>query len=383
MSTRSPSGGNSSDAGGAAQKAPEQPGSSKVLRGRYEILDSIAETERSFVFRGKLLPEGDDLAIKILKERYAQDPQFLERYAAELRATAALPAHASLLRYHEIDTIARRFCVVSEYFPAPPLEGAVSATVVMPYPAVLSAMQQLTSLLALGFKEGMLQRAIRLEDVLFRPDDRRLKLQRFGASRAGASGASAASRKPMGPGSDLLFLGVTLFLLLTGRRHQLGRDEVAEVTADQLVEELKLRYPELSGPEIAGLSKLYVASTTREMAKRLDSYEGFESALTELEKTSLAIQDERRRAERDRVREEERDSYGSAFDTVALLTGHGRSGSEEDRGALRELSRPLEGNKPTADELDAEPGGPFSIANVAIVVCALALLAFVYWLFYR
>ncbi|MBI4870962.1 MAG: hypothetical protein HY814_05290 [Candidatus Riflebacteria bacterium] len=382
MSTASPSDGNSSEPRPASSGGRDGSPASKILKGKYEILDSIAETERCFVFKGRLLADGTDLAVKILKERFAQDPVFLDRYSAELRTTAALPAHSALLRYHEIDTMSRRFCVVSEFFSAPSLETLASGTSSMPYPSMLAVLHQLAALLELGYKEGLPSRVIRLEDALFRQSDRQLKLQRFGTPRGASVISRAAAGKPTGPAPDLLFLGVTMFGLASGRRQMPSKDEPAEAVADGLTETLKLRYPELTGNEVAGFVRLFVGTTTRTLGQRIEDYSGFEQGLGELERLSETLQAERRRAQEQRTLEAERDTFGSAYDTVALLSGQRSVGEAGDQAALNELARPLAAAQSQPD-LEEEPGGWFSAANLAIAGVASLLLVMIYWLFYR
>lgn len=352
----------------------------KILKGKYEILESTSETERSFLFRGRMLPDGQEIAVKILKERFARDPEFLEKYRAELKATANLPEHTSLLRYHEIDTLSRRFCVVMEYFPEPSLEFLAGQKVAVDYPLLLAVLRQLAGLLEFGYREGMLQRIIRLEDVLVRASDRAVKLTRFGTPRA-APKPGGTSPRPTSQGPDLLFLGVTLFRLVTGQRYPHGQAEMADVLADQLAEAAKIRYPEITGDEVSLLSRLFTGLTCRDFARRIESYEAAIGALDELEKRNLAVQAERRKRDQENAREEERTSFGSAYDTVQLLTG--RASRPADDAALRELARASEGSASPREDLDAEPGGHFSLANLAIGATALALVSFVLWLFYR
>ncbi|MBI3891697.1 MAG: hypothetical protein HY303_09235, partial [Candidatus Wallbacteria bacterium] len=368
-------------AGAPAPASKDAAPGQKLLKGKYEILESIAETERCFVFRGRLLPEGGDIAIKILKERFARDPAFLERYQAELRTTAALPPHPSLLRYHDIDVVAKqRFCIVMEYFPEPALEFLAIQKAAIPYPLLLSVMRQLDGLLEFGHREGLMQRIVRLEDVLVRASDRAVRLTRFGSPRAAGTRPGGTNQKPTSTGPDLLFLGVTLFRLVTGLRYPHGQQEVPEVLAEQLSEAAKVRYSEITGDEVSLLSKLFIGLTSRDFSRRIESYDGVAAALDELEKKNLAVQEERRRLDVAKAREEDRASHGSAYDAVQLLTGRGaRPG---DDAALRELSRAASsGEGAPREDLDAEPGGHFSLANLAIGATALALVAFVFWLF--
>ncbi len=386
MSTTSPTAASSTDSRSATSHTQDGAGaaaatpSSRILKGKYEIQENVGESERCFLFRGKLLPEGDPIAVKILRDRYARDRDFVERYSGELRTTSNLPRHPAILRYHEIDTLSKRFCIISEFFEGDCLESVISEGT-LPYPTLVSVLRQLNGLLEMGLQEGLMNRVIRLEDVLLEKQGRRIKLQRFSSPRRPSVPSSRPATSGKSNGPDILFLGVCLFRMLSAGEYPFqGRDDVAEIVVEKLKENAKIRYPELTGPEIDALGRLFVGATTRELGQRMEEFSDVVRALDELDRLNQTVQEELRIAEKARVIEEERTEHGSAFDTVALLQGRSRRREGPDGEAMRQLSRPLESEEGLFDP-NEEPGGMFAVTNLAIGGCTVLLIALVYWLF--
>jgi len=57
------------------------PTAGTIIAGRYEILELIAEGGMSTVYRARRHPDGGIVALKILRDQYAADREFLERFA--------------------------------------------------------------------------------------------------------------------------------------------------------------------------------------------------------------------------------------------------------------------------------------------------------------
>src|SRR5438067_4387664 len=71
-----------------AVSRPPQPGD--LIADRYELKELVGTGGMSSVFRAHDLQLEREVAIKILHEHYAQDPEYLERFRREARAVARL-----------------------------------------------------------------------------------------------------------------------------------------------------------------------------------------------------------------------------------------------------------------------------------------------------
>ena len=71
-----------------------------VIADRYEILGRIAEGGMSTVYRARRRSDGTIVALKILRDQYVADREFLERFAREARAAETL-THPNVVRVFE------------------------------------------------------------------------------------------------------------------------------------------------------------------------------------------------------------------------------------------------------------------------------------------
>ena len=69
-------------------RLPPQPGD--LIADRYELEELVGTGGMSTVFRAHDTQLDRRVAIKILHERYAEDPEYLERFSREARAVAQL-----------------------------------------------------------------------------------------------------------------------------------------------------------------------------------------------------------------------------------------------------------------------------------------------------
>ena len=75
--------------------------------GPYEILAPIGAGGMGEVYRARDAKLGRDVAIKVLPERFAADPDSLARFEREAKAVAAL-SHPNILAIHDFGTARRR-----------------------------------------------------------------------------------------------------------------------------------------------------------------------------------------------------------------------------------------------------------------------------------
>lgn len=72
----------------------------KLIAGRYEILEQIGKGGMARVYRAMDLNLGREVAVKVLLESFAKDPEFIERFRREAKASAALD-HPNIVRIYD------------------------------------------------------------------------------------------------------------------------------------------------------------------------------------------------------------------------------------------------------------------------------------------
>lgn len=201
-----------------------------VLDGRYRVEARIASGGMSTVYRGTDLRLDRPVALKVMDSRYADDPQFLARFAREARAVARLKDPGLVAIYDQGDDPAQPYLVM-ELVEGGTLRELLAERGPMPPHAMAAVLRPVLSGLGAAHRAGLVHRDIKPENVLI-SDDGEVKLVDFGLVRAvaeaGITSASmilgtAAYLSPeqvtgveTGPRSDVYSAGIMAFELLTG-----------------------------------------------------------------------------------------------------------------------------------------------------------------------
>jgi eukaryotic-like serine/threonine-protein kinase len=204
---------------------------SYVLAGRYRMDDRIAAGGMGEVWRAFDLVLGRRVAVKLLRDDYAQHPETLERFRAEARHTAAVahPGIAQLYDYGEPSPGQPPFLVM-ELVEGRPLTSLLARGPMVPA-QVMDVVAQAAAGLAAAHAAGLVHRDIKPGNLLVCPDGT-VKITDFGIAHAAGSapltrtgaligtpaylapervaGASA------GPASDLYSLGIVAHECLAG-----------------------------------------------------------------------------------------------------------------------------------------------------------------------
>jgi serine/threonine protein kinase len=138
------------------------------------------------------------VAIKLLPERYTQDPERLRRFEQEAQAASALN-HPNIITIFEIGEVDGRHFIATEF-----IEGATlrrrMALAKMTISEALDIASQVVSALAAAHAAGIIHRDIKPENIMIRPDGY-VKILDFGLAklteRPPATGQSETSQSPV------------------------------------------------------------------------------------------------------------------------------------------------------------------------------------------
>jgi len=203
-----------------------------------------------------------DIALKILKPKYARDPQFTARFLNEATIAGEL-RHPNIIRILEAGQDGD-----AVYFAMPKLAASLAArldeTAVMPEAEVMRTARDVARGMAFAHDAGVVHRDIKPQNILFDADGQAV-LTDFGIARAIASYVSTTGKRltigtphyispeqargmPLDGRTDVYALGVTMYRAATGELPFRSADwyELARLHVEEPPEPPRQKRPELS-----------------------------------------------------------------------------------------------------------------------------------------
>ena len=240
--------------------------------GPYEVVSWLGSGGMGDVYRARDPRLGRDVAIKVIHERLATNPERLRRFEQEARAAGQLN-HPGILAVHDVGAHAGTPYLVSELLEGESLRSRLERGALAPRRAVDLA-RQIADGLAAAHERGIVHRDVK-PDNLFITSDGRVKILDFGIAKLvsadeeaegspGAPTETAPDRvvgtaaymspeqvrgEPIDARSDIFSLGAVLYEMLAGRP-AFARQTGADMTAAILKEEPLAAFPHTLPPAL-------------------------------------------------------------------------------------------------------------------------------------
>ena len=225
---------------------------SRLLAGRYELVDKIGEGGMAVVYRAKDRLLNRFVAIKILRPEYTRDEQFIESFKRESQAAARLQ-HPNIVTVYDVGKSGNINYIVMELVEGRPLSDIIEEQAPLDSKAVIEIGKQIASALSLAHKNQIIHRDVKPHNILITTDGV-AKLTDFGIAKAvSSSSALAETNKVIGSvhyfspeqargsyvdeRSDIYSLGIVMYEMLTGRVPFDG-DNPVEVALKHINEEI-------------------------------------------------------------------------------------------------------------------------------------------------
>src|SRR5271157_430968 len=148
--------------------------------GPYEIIAPLGAGGMGEVYRAKDTRLGRDVALKILPESFAREPDRLRRFEQEARAVAALN-HPNILAIHDIGQQDGSPFLVSELLEGESLRAALEGGA-LTQRKTLEYGVQIAHGLAAAHEKGIVHRDLKPENI-FVTKDGRIKILDFGLAK--------------------------------------------------------------------------------------------------------------------------------------------------------------------------------------------------------
>ncbi|HLX26394.1 MAG TPA: protein kinase, partial [Candidatus Cybelea sp.] len=214
----------------------------RIFNNRYRLDRKLGEGGMATVYCGTDILLRRRVAIKVLREQYAADEEFVRRFYQEAESAAKL-SHPNIVNTYDVGREGNTYFIVMELVDGPSLAEIIAADGRLPEPVAIDYAVQIASGLAYAHRQGLLHRDIKPANVLVTKDDV-VKLSDFGIARAVSQQTMALTKPGLVMGSvyyispeqaqeheihetsDLYSLGVVIYQMLTGKLPYTGESPV-------------------------------------------------------------------------------------------------------------------------------------------------------------
>ncbi len=212
-----------------------------VIDERYTLIEPLGSGGMAEVYLAHDEVLDRDVALKVMRDLYAKDDEFVERFRREAQSAAGL-SHPNIVSiYDRGRSEDGAYYIAMEYVPRGTLKDGISRSGTLEPGDAVGVALQIADALSAAHENGVIHRDIKPQNVLVaRTGD--MKVTDFGIARAASSPITAtnavmgtatymspeqAMGKQADPRSDLYSLGVVLYEMLTGEPPYSAENPVA------------------------------------------------------------------------------------------------------------------------------------------------------------
>ena len=214
-----------------------------VFNGRYRVDTRLGTGGMAIVYCGTDLLLRRRVAIKVLRDQFSADDDFIKRFSYEAQAAARL-SHPNVVNVYDFGHEGDAYFIVMELVEGETLAAMLQGERRIPEAVAIDYATQIAAGLAFAHRQGLLHRDVKPANILVTGDDV-VKLGDFGIARAVSENAIGVTQPGMVMGSvayvspeqaqgreldarsDLYSLGVVLYQMVTGRLPFNGETPVA------------------------------------------------------------------------------------------------------------------------------------------------------------
>lgn len=205
--------------------------SSRLLSGRYELLEKIGDGGMAVVYKGKDRLLNRFIAIKILRPEFTKDASFVENFKRESQAAAGL-SHPNIVSVYDVGKEGNINYIVMELVEGRNLSNIIAEDAPLDYRTVIDLTKQVASALRIAHKNKIIHRDVKPHNIMVTSDGV-AKLADFGIAKAVNDATLSTNSKVIGSvhyfspeqargnyvdeRSDIYSLGIVMYEMLTGK----------------------------------------------------------------------------------------------------------------------------------------------------------------------
>ncbi|MBP1578269.1 MAG: Stk1 family PASTA domain-containing Ser/Thr kinase, partial [Oscillospiraceae bacterium] len=368
----------------------------KKIEGRYQISELVGVGGMANIYRATDVTDGKEVAVKILREEFYQNDEFLRRFKNESKAIAML-SHKNIIKVYDVCFERNIRCIVMEYVDGITLKEYMEEQNPLGWKETLHFVLQILQALSHAHSRGIVHRDIKPQNVMLL-SDARIKITDFGIARFARSEAHSITDRAIGSvhyispeqargehtdqRADIYSVGVMLYEMLTG---QLPFDAESPISVALKQIELKAKKPRSINPEIPeGLEQITMRAmekdpelryqSAEEMLKDIERFKQDPSVKFEyqyltdeavqqekFEKNILSVKNSRKQSDKNRKKEE------------AMAERKNQSKNLKERPATS-AKKPV----PRDEDYEDEPRGASVVMMLAGITTAFVVITLVF-----
>lgn len=248
---------------------------------RYEILEKIGAGGMSDVYKAKDQVLGRYVAVKILKQEFAEDVNFVTKFHTEAQSAAGLQ-HPNIVNIYDVGSEDHMHFIVMEYVEGITLKTYIEKKGQLNYKEAISIAIQVARGIEAAHNNNIVHRDIKPQNIMISHEGK-VKVTDFGIARAATSNtihsdvmgsvhytSPEQARNGFVDGkSDIYSLGIVMYEMVTGRVPFDGDTTVA-IAIQHLQEEMVA--PSAYAPDLPiSLEKIILKCTQKSQDRRYAS----------------------------------------------------------------------------------------------------------------
>lgn len=211
------------------------------LGGRYQIIERIGGGGMALVYKAHDILLNRNIAIKVLRQQFVNDEEFIRRFRREAQSAASL-SHPNVVSVYDVGQEDDIHYIVMEYVEGQNLNEIIKERAPLQVDEAVRIASQIADALDHAHHNQIIHRDIKPHNILIGRNGR-VKVTDFGIARAVTSttitqtgsvvgsvhyfSPEHAKGVATGEKSDLYSLGIVLYQMLTGRLPFLGESPIS------------------------------------------------------------------------------------------------------------------------------------------------------------